>query len=214
MWIRVLFVSLSVVVCSSVEAQKSRRVEPKGKFSFVARGGICASQIHGDGFGGYNKMNLSAGIGTHTSIGHNLKFHMEIGYCGRGSRKRPNDPAKTDLTRIAIHYIDVPVLLRFWISRFEFEAGLCNAVAVASREERNYFKAPDGFRVYYPNRYELAALAGIYVPINAKWSVNGRFHYSVLPAFGRYRHLGGGMIVGGDFNNAITLALCRVFTSG
>lgn len=202
-----LFAAITVLLWISAAAQP---VVPKGKFIGIIRGGLCTSQVHGDGFGGYNKLNGTAAIGTAVQIKPHTKLKMEVGYCGRGSRKRPKDVVLKPVGRIQIHYIDIPVLLQFTVKKFEFEAGLNNSIYLSHREGDQYgcysATAP---KLYNMNRYELAVNAGVLVAFSKRWSGNARFHYSLLPISGGLASFNGRYFIAGVYNNAISFSLVR-----
>lgn len=182
----------------------------KGEFSSLIRAGIVASQIHNDDIGGYNKLGGTLGAGVFTPIGDELNLQVEINYAMRGSRKRPN-PKSGDYTTFAIepHYIDVPILLKKFIWKFEFEAGLNNGIFLFNRINDPNFLLPTAVKDF--NRYELAINLGVNVPINDVWHSNVRFHYSVLPASGKLQFVNGLSLLGGAYNNAVTFSINRVF---
>jgi len=182
----------------------------KGEFSGLIRAGIVASQIHNDDIGGFNKFGGTLGGGVFTPISEELNLQMEINYAMRGSRKRPN-PKSGDLTTFAIepHYVDVPILLKKFIWKFEFEAVLNNGFFLFSRISDPNFLLPTSVKEF--NRYELAANLGVNVPINEFWHTNVRLHYSITPASGRLQFVNGFSLLGGAYNNAITFSVNRVF---
>lgn len=192
---------------STVQAQKDDRA--KGAFDGLLRAGVSGCQIHGDGYGGYNKVGFNLGIGTFTKVGDNLDFQLEINYANRGSRKRPT---KTDFSTYAIspHYIDVPLLLKTKISVFEVEFGLNNGFFLFHNESDNLGRIPEAIEQWTFNRYELAANIGINKVIVGDWIANARFHYSILPASGGLGNVNGNWFYGGGYHNAITLSLHRV----
>ncbi|NQV53412.1 MAG: outer membrane beta-barrel protein [Flavobacteriales bacterium] len=182
----------------------------KGEFSGLIRAGIVASQIHNDDVGGYNKFGGTLGGGVFTPIGEDLNLQMEINYAMRGSRKRPDTKNFDYVTfRLEPHYVDVPILLKKFIWKFEFEAGLNNGFFLFSRITDPNFVLPTSVKDF--NRYELAANLGVNVPINEFWHTNVRLHYSITPASGRLQFVNGFSLLGGAYNNAVTFSINRVF---
>jgi hypothetical protein len=182
----------------------------KGQFVALAKAGLVASQIHNDDIGGYNKLGGTAGVGIFTPIGEDLQLQIELNYAMRGSRKRQN-PDRGDYTTFSIepHYLDVPILLKKFIWKFEFEAGITNGFWIFSRMNDPNFLLPAATKNF--NRYELAANAGVNVPMNEFWNVNVRFHYSILPAAGKLQFVNGLSLLGGAYNNAMTFSINRAF---
>lgn len=94
---------------------------------FNVGGGVAltASQIHGDGYGGYRKPGVQLGFFVNRNINKKFSFEFELNYSQRGSRKTSR-PDKGDFTSLYIHldYIDLPVLLRYDWRKWKFELGL------------------------------------------------------------------------------------------
>lgn len=213
-FIRILSLSVLVLVfLSENQAQDKNKDLNKGEFQAGLKLGVCTSQIYGDDFGGYNKVGLMAGPFVTTKLKENLNLQIELNYCNRGSRD-PSDPknGKFDTYRISLNYVDIPILLKFWIWKFEFEAGLNNGVFISQRESDKNGLIPQGQRILKITRYELAANLGVNVPINDQWFGNARFHYSVLPVNpGGLRIIPNYGLAGGLFNNAIMISFNRTF---
>lgn len=213
MWRRSKFLPMLLIglSCSLTALAQNDDIpdQKKGEFRGVARAGLCASQINGDGYGGYNKLNANVGLGVFTPINDRFRFQMEIGYCGKGSRKRPSDDDPTSY-RISAHYVDIPLLLRFDVWKFEFEAGICNGIFLFHTEDDQFGRVPDAQEQWTFNRYEIAGNVGIYVPVTPKWQVNARFHYSILPAAGGYAFAGNKFFLSKSQHNTVTLGIHRI----
>jgi len=199
---------LACGLACSLQAQGTHKNQRKGKFSGLLRFGICTSQIYNDDFGGYNKVGPTGGVGVYTPISDKLTFQMELDYCNRGSR-RPARPDKGDYFsyRISSHYIDIPLLLKTYVWKFEFEAGICNGIYLFHTERDRYGKVP--YKNFQSNRYELAGNLAVNVPINHNWYVNVRFHHSILPAIQNLKFVSGYGLAGGAYNNAILFTINR-----
>lgn len=200
----------TMCLCQALQAQGNGKVERKGKFSGLLRLGVCTSQIYNDDFGGYNKIGPTGGFGVYTPVSDKLTFQMELNYCNRGSR-RPARPDKGDYFsyRISSHYIDIPLLLKTYIWKFEFEAGICNGIYLFHSEKDNYGRVP--VKSFDSNRYELAGNVAVNVPVKGQWYVNVRFHHSILPAMKNLVFIPGYGLAGGAYNNAILFTLNRRF---
>ena len=197
-------------IAQAQNGAKAVKNRSKGEFHALARAGLTTSQVYGDGFGGYNKLGFTAGVGTYTAISNRFDFQFELNYSTRGARKRPTSQDPT-IYRIGANYIDIPLLLKTSISFFELEFGICNGVYLFHNEADNFGRVPKNLHGWQFNRYELAGNVGINVPINEKWLVNARFHYSLLPAAGKLGFVSGFALFGGAYNNVITLSLHRRF---
>jgi hypothetical protein len=211
MWWSKGFAASLLLAWGILNASGQEREQNKGEFYGIVRTGIVTSQIHNDDFGGYNKLGGTLGTGVFTPVSDDLKLQIEIDYAMRGSRKRPN-PKTGDLNTFSIepHYIDVPILLKKFIWKFEFEAGLNNGIFLFGRVKDPNFILPPTVTDF--NRYELALNLGVNVPIDDKWNANVRFHYSITPAAGKLQVVNGFSLIGGAYNNAIAFCLVRTFS--
>ena len=185
----------------------------KGQFASGLKLGISTSQIYGDNFGGYNKVGASGGAFVTTRLNEKLKFQLELNYSNRGSRDpaKPNK-GKFDSYKISTHYLDVPLLLKFWVWKFEFEAGLNNGIFLGHTELDEIGRIPKDQKQFSFTRYELAANAGINIELKNNWFFNTRFHYSILPVSrGGLTFIQGYGLAGGLFNNSILFSINRIF---
>lgn len=90
--------------------------------------GLSGSQINGDGYGGYNKLGIIAGGLVNTKISNHWSSQFELYYIKKGSQKNPH-PDKEDYEsfNLNIHYIEMPIVIRYHYEKFNFEAGLYGA---------------------------------------------------------------------------------------
>ncbi|MEZ4721988.1 MAG: outer membrane beta-barrel protein [Flavobacteriales bacterium] len=222
MWLRslskFLLPTLALVymsLCAASQEPVARKSAPKGEFTGLVRLGITTSQIFGDGFGGYNKLGGTGGVGTYTQISRRLKFQLELNYAMRGSRERSTNarPVPVNLLqKYELHYIDIPLLLKTEISFFELEFGLLNGIYLFHREWVGGFKSNELFYAYHFHRYELAANLGINVNLKGNWKFNARVHHSILPVTGGIATgINGIPFISGVHNHVISFCLVRSF---
>ena len=97
-----LFKSISVVLITLstlvVKAQDN-------KASIIL--GAAATQVHGDGIGGYNKLGLTFGVAVQRSLNEKFSFQPEIIYTQKGSGAGAN--AGYNFT-MKFNYLEVPIL--------------------------------------------------------------------------------------------------------
>ena len=151
---RSLLLAFILLLGSVAQAQERPELQ-KGQFAGILKAGLVTSQIHNDNIGDYNKLGGSLGTGIFTPIGNDLHLQIEINYAMRGSRKRPN-ARRGDFTTFSIepHYIDVPIIFRKFIWKFDFEAGITNGLFLFARINDPNFLLPPSIEDF--NRYELA----------------------------------------------------------
>ena len=122
-------------------------------------GGATASQIHGDGIGGFNKVGFNLGVTV--EIGRKGSENIQIGivYNQKGSKKPPNPPEDYETWRYRFTYIDIPITMSFSYGIFDLLVGLQPSVLLAA-EEDFYGVAwdPTGLPI---KEYDLGAVLGI-----------------------------------------------------
>lgn len=209
--ILILFLNGILLLSTTCLSQESKSELNKGQFQGLLKIGVSTSQIFGDGFGGYNKVGLIAGTGVKTRIKENLILQIEIDYCNRGS-KDPSRPDKGKYTsyKFSTHYIDVPLMLKFWLWKFELEAGVNNGFFLFHREtDQNGMIDPNIYKVEF-TKYELAIAAGVNIPINEFWYFNTRFQNSLMPVTkGWTQYQQGYGLAWGFMDNSIFFTLNR-----
>ncbi len=141
-------------------------------------GGIT-SQVSGDNLAGFDQFGLSGGAYVNTKISDRLRFEMDLLYAGKGSRKIPR-PQKNDYTsyRMRLHYIEVPLLLKFNVKKLQAGAGGYVGVLMSAKEEIN--DIPLSTSPF--NRIEGGFVLALEYDLGDKWLVSGRYSQSLLPA--------------------------------
>jgi len=179
------------------------------------KGGFDLSQIDGDKLSGYHKGGLIFGAYINRKLTPKLNWQMEMIYIGKGSKKGINpDKNQFYYRRIAVDYVEIPVLLQFWADKIKtnLEVGLSVATLIRSKEE-------DGFgetTIIGPFRpFEIGSLVGINYIFTDQWSGTARLTYSLSPiavdnkvlftVWNRY---------GGSYNNVLEFTINYRVTSG
>jgi hypothetical protein len=174
--ILILFLFLSVSVVSYTQQE----------FNAGIMAGLNISQIEGDGFAGYNKAGPALGIFANTFFTDELAVQLEINYSSKGSQRKSTieDPR---YFRIELHYVEIPVLVRYFLPvGFSVESGLSGGYLFSSRERDEVSE----IEIRTPfNKTEFAFIAGASWHISQNLAINSRFSYSVLPV---RQHAGGG----------------------
>ncbi|HEX4886864.1 MAG TPA: porin family protein [Luteibaculaceae bacterium] len=109
------------------------------KFETRLIAGFTASQVQGDGYGGFDKAGLTAGAGIQWPVNKKSTLGFDLLYTQKGSRKIP-DPENGDFTlyRLQLDYISVPVIYRYSFKKFIAIAGPEIAVLARSREQNQF----------------------------------------------------------------------------
>lgn len=147
--------------------------------------GLNISQVDGDGFAGYNKAGAAFGMFVNTYFSGSWSGQLEINFSSKGSQLKttPEDP---QYYRIALQYIEIPLLAQIYFPGFALEGGLSGGYLFSSREKDETGDIPvtDPFR-----KTEFAFLGGFAWFLSDRISFNPRFSYSLFPI---RDHAGGG----------------------
>lgn len=147
-----------------------------------ASAGVNASQVSGDGYGGFNKAGLIVGLYSDFDISPTFNMQFEINYSQKGSRRNPNtSEGDTEFFLMRMDYIEVPVLLRVQKDRFTYEAGFYYGQLVNSylEDENGPFEIPPQWNQFKEN--DFGGLIGINFNFTENIIMNWRFSNSVVP---------------------------------
>lgn len=177
-------------------------------FTGGLKGGFDLSQIDGDKMAGYHKGGLIFGGFINRELNTKLNWQMEMIYIAKGSKKGINpDKNQFEYRRIAVNYIEVPILLQIWSKKLKthFETGLSFATLVNSKEEDG-----DGETTFIGpfKRIEFGYLLGLNYKFSDQLSGTARFSYSISPiAEGNRVKFIAWELFGGSYNNVLEFTL-------
>lgn len=184
----------------------SQESPASSSFKAGIKAGINTSQMDGDGYAGFNKINPQAGFFLQKTLKNNAQIQLEIIYIQKGSRF-PGDPDNGIFTtyRIQMDYMEVPILYQHTWRKFLFEIGPGIGVLFSSKEENSFGVVPASGFNWRP--WELDAMLGINYYITEKAFVNIRIHRSLIStvttvAVTPYGTFGGAFnsVIGTSFN--------------
>ncbi len=98
---------ISMLICLSKD---TAQCQSEG-FHAALVGGFNASQIDGDDFAGFNKFGLSAGAKVGYFIKPSISLSTELLFNQSGSRSSLNIGSPTELIKIHLNYVELPVLI-------------------------------------------------------------------------------------------------------
>jgi len=179
----------------------SQEVPASSSFKAGIIAGISTSQMDGDGYAGFNKINPQAGFFLQKKIKNDAQIQLEIIYIQKGSRF-PGDPDNGIFTtyRIQMDYMEVPILYQHEWRKFLFEIGPGIGVLFNSKEEDSFGVVPASGFNWRP--WELDAMLGINYYITEKAFVNIRIHRSLISTVSTVAVTPYGTF-GGAFNSVI-----------
>ncbi len=199
-----LLVLLIVLLGKASFAQKVAD-SPYNNFSMGVNLGGAASQVDGDGCGGYRRFSPTGGIWVRLQLPKDWSASLQFRYMWKGSYATTGKGENQHLQySLSLHYLELPLLAEYsFLRHWRVGLGLSAAYLMASQEKNAYGEIPlEGVRK--PSPFELAAHAtGAYV-FNARWAVQAGFSYSALPFRGKMNDVTS-PVRSGQYNRAITL---------
>jgi opacity protein-like surface antigen len=179
--------------------------------------GICASQVDGDTYAGFDKLGFQGGVFVNTKFSDAWGAQMEIKYNGKGARKRTS---KDDFETysLTLHYIDLPLMVNFTIKeKYILDAGLVPGYLFAKNGEENGYKFTDE-EISAFKKFDLSWLLGFNYKITDNFIANIRYSYSLF-SIRDYENIDAnyGIIAqifgytNGDYNNFLTMGIYYQF---
>jgi hypothetical protein len=152
---------------------------------------------------GITRRGPALGIFANTFFTDELAVQLEINYSSKGSQRKSTieDPR---YFRIELHYVEIPVLVRYFLpAGFSVESGLSGGYLFSSRERDEVSE----IEIRTPfNKTEFAFIAGASWHISQNLAFISRFSYSILPV---RQHAGGGTFRWnrGQNNNVLSIGV-------
>jgi hypothetical protein len=149
------------------------------KFEGGLIAGLCASQVAGDTYSGYNKAGLFAGGYVALHISDRNALRLELDYIQKGSHKNSNpDIEDYDTYDMRLAYVEMPLLLRrSYGKKIIAEVGPAMSFLIHSYEAINKSEIYGGIPFKKQN---LSFIAGISYLINDRISVGMRTNNSLF----------------------------------
>lgn len=170
------WVLVGIVVMISVAGVRAQ------EFNAGIFGGMNASQVDRDGYGGYNKLSFTGGAYVNREFSTNFFWQLELKYGGRGAFYM-NQEVVEDYHKTSFRYIELPLSIHYLLDeKVQGELGLSPDILIS-------FKAYDDQRNEVPleeklggnRRFGLNAFAGIHYWFRPALGVGLRFTYSLIP---------------------------------
>lgn len=179
------------------------------EFNAGVFGGLNASQIDRDGYGGYTKLGLNGGVFVNREFTDHFYWQLEIKYSARGSYYlNLKDYVVADYVRTHFRYFELPLSVHYLhADKFQFELGFSPDVLIS-------FSAYDEYRNELPQdeplggnrRFGLNAFAGFHYWTRANLGIGLRFSYSLIP-YGLREGAAVRYLDSGYFHNVLSLSL-------
>ena len=151
------------------------------KFNLGIFGGMNASQIDRDGYGGYTKLGLAGGAFVNREFAQDFFWQLELKYSTRGSYYF-NKKVVEDFQKTRFSYIELALSVHYLHEeKLQFELGLAPDVLVDFTAWDINSEVPQTEPLGGNRRFGLNALAGFHYWMREDLAVGLRFTYSVIP---------------------------------
>lgn len=144
-------------------------------------GGMTASQVDGDSYGGFKKLGFTAGLFVNREIDNNIYWQLEIKYVTRGAYENfgPEDPR---IAKSHYRYLELPLSVNYLFDeKVQVEIGLSPEVLLSYASFDEYGKIPPD-RDFVENRpFGLSIFGGIHYWFKPSIGVGIRYTYSAIP---------------------------------
>lgn len=148
-------------------------------------GGVVASQINGDGYGGFHQIGWTAGVFGRIPSGRRSSWQLEMKYSLYGAH---SDIKETPEMNIRLHYIEMPIMFRYNLGGINIngrhmdfitaEIGLSGDFLIKNNQEAGY---DGGFDNPSWAFFSVTGNIGLQFDINDRWGINIRSMNSLIP---------------------------------
>ncbi len=125
MKIKVVLVSLLVALACTTTLHAQR-------FKGGVIGGFNFSQIDGDNLAGFNKVGLNGGGYVSAILADRWQLSVEMLFSQQGSKLNPRDGFNAAFDKVALNFVEVPVMINFKEWKFHVQAGVSYANLINS----------------------------------------------------------------------------------
>ena len=169
----ILLLLLAMTFCSQAQS----------RFKAGMRFGISTSQVEGDGYKGFHKFGLAAGLTLTAKLNDKWDTQFEMLFIQKGSRHSGFDSTSTgygaaEYYEINLKYLEVPLLLKYKQKKFTFEAGLGLGYLISAKEYNAYGEFPS---ITPFKSAEFSCIAGVHYQLYRKLGFTWRYSNSILP---------------------------------
>lgn len=142
--------------------------------------GIAATQVDGDGYGGFDKAGPIGGIWVSRNFHRNWFGRMELRYTQKGSYAKTSTETSS-FYRMRLHYFEVPLLTGYrFVNGFQTIAGLSAGYLGGAQEMTDLGSFPDEDIDAF-KKFEMAGIVGIEYNYSERWAIGTYFSYSLAP---------------------------------
>ncbi len=168
-------------------------------------GGINASRIQNDGYGGFQKLALHGGVFVQREIALNLGWKMELKYSARGMY-HPRTQSVPIMQLSNITYLELPLSVYYlYNEKVEVEIGIAPDVLLSEYYEQDRLPLDPSYSADL-RRFGLNGFAGISYYFHEKVAIGLRYTTSAIP-FYAFDYWTPRYFSSGYFHNVISIGL-------
>ena len=188
--------------------------DPSRRFKAGVLVGFNASQIDGDGYTGFDKAGALIGGYVYSDIAEKFRVQFELNYTQKGSRDPVgSDSINLNFYRIALDYMEIPLLFQYRNKKFLYEVGPSLGVLVRSVEEDANGILEGQQENFDFHATEIAYHLGVSYQLMDQLSAGARYSRSLLPVSDKTEFLTRfATFGGGSYNIVIGLSLRYTFS--
>lgn len=140
--------------------------------------GMAATQVDGDGHGGFDKAGAIAGIWVSSKFKSAGFVRTEFRYIQKGSYAKTST---TTFYRMRLNYFELPVIVGYRFNNgFNGFVGLSPGYLARANEmdesDTDYSESESRFK-----KYEFSGLFGVEYNYSERWKIGALFCYSLIP---------------------------------
>lgn len=142
-------------------------------------GGLSMSQVLNDSFAHFSKLGFYGGGFVSSEFSDRWAWEIGMTYVMKGSKEQFFTNASYNGYKLTLGYVELPVLVKYGVKKWDFEIGLSFGILVNSKEENRY-----NDQVYSASefeQFEFAGLIGFNYFFTEKVAGNIRLSTSILP---------------------------------
>jgi hypothetical protein len=216
---KIILTLLAIASLNTVFAQSFIDQDETRTFFGGINLGTNFSQVDGDGYFGYHKVNFRGGAQVYLRMVPNLWASMGLLYTQKGSVEKTITetslgPAVFEY-RMHLQYAEMPVQFHYFYGpKWVFDGGIAYARLINSKEEAISINPIKIDPELYPfKRDEWSWMLGIGYRFYKNWIIQGHYQYS-LTNIREGDQLPPQFSIGPEFNNMITLQVVILMGTG
>lgn len=148
--------------------------------------GLNATQIDGDGYGGYDKVGFAGGLGVSFFIKNNWAINFQLLYSRKGAvnRQTVDDPYVGSVFSdyiAKVNTIELPLTLEYYTKKWVFFGGLAGNLLINESEEFGHYYQNDMYYIPQFEKFSMDGLLGIKYNLYANLFAFAKFQYGFTP---------------------------------